>query len=244
MPLRLRGSCAELPAPRMKIPPREFSVSRLLEVFQSRGAVEVQKQGPSRVRHCEWHLSRAERRAASPGKAAEVAKERVARGGSRCPPRLQQAPSPAPSRPRWPRSGSGGAALSGGRTSVWLWRLCNLLMAAFFGLAAAVQVVYLVPAALTLLVSMKPSIPGCLLSASCSDTARQHEALNTSTAARWGRRPSWMSKQLLEDLRGRGGCITFGRRGRLLEVSVSLELGSPELDTVLQVWSQQGGVER
>ncbi|XP_068007744.1 uncharacterized protein [Melanerpes formicivorus] len=140
MPLRLRGSCAELPAPRMKIPPREFSVSRLLEVFQSRGAVEVQKQGPSRVRHCEWHLSRAERRAASPGKAAEVAKERVARGGSRCPPRLQQAPSPAPSRPRWPRSGSGGAALSGGRTSVWLWRLCNLLMAAFFGLAAAVQV--------------------------------------------------------------------------------------------------------
>ncbi|XP_014818169.1 PREDICTED: transmembrane protein 220 [Calidris pugnax] len=49
-----------------------------------------------------------------------------------------------------------------------LWRLCNLLMAAFFGLAAAVQVndpdaalwtvVYLVPAALTLLVSIKPSI--------------------------------------------------------------------------------------
>ncbi|XP_068007749.1 transmembrane protein 220 isoform X2 [Melanerpes formicivorus] len=50
--------------------------------------------------------------------------------------------------------------MSGGRTSVWLWRLCNLLMAAFFGLAAAVQVVYLVPAALTLLVSMKPSITG------------------------------------------------------------------------------------
>ncbi|KAK2522716.1 transmembrane protein 220 [Columba livia] len=49
-----------------------------------------------------------------------------------------------------------------------LWRLCNLLMAAFFGLAAAVQVndpdaelwtvVYLVPAALTLLVSINPSI--------------------------------------------------------------------------------------
>ncbi|XP_076210150.1 transmembrane protein 220 isoform X1 [Aptenodytes patagonicus] len=51
-----------------------------------------------------------------------------------------------------------------------LWRLCNLLMAAFFGLAAAVQVndpdaglwtvVYLVPAALTLLVSINPSITG------------------------------------------------------------------------------------
>ncbi|XP_075626812.1 transmembrane protein 220 isoform X3 [Balearica regulorum gibbericeps] len=49
-----------------------------------------------------------------------------------------------------------------------LWRLCNLAMAAFFGLAAAVQVndpdaglwtvVYLVPAALTLLVSINPSI--------------------------------------------------------------------------------------
>ncbi|NXI59200.1 TM220 protein, partial [Chloroceryle aenea] len=40
----------------------------------------------------------------------------------------------------------------------WLWRFCNLLMAAFFGLAAAVQVVYLVPAALTLLVSINPSV--------------------------------------------------------------------------------------
>ncbi|NXD97972.1 TM220 protein, partial [Chaetorhynchus papuensis] len=49
-----------------------------------------------------------------------------------------------------------------------LWRLCNLFMAAFFGLAAAVQVndpdavlwmvVYLVPAALTLLVSINPSV--------------------------------------------------------------------------------------
>ncbi|NXP44999.1 TM220 protein, partial [Heliornis fulica] len=49
-----------------------------------------------------------------------------------------------------------------------LWRLCNLLMAAFFGLAAAVQVndpdaglwivIYLVPAALTLLVGINPSI--------------------------------------------------------------------------------------
>uniref|UniRef100_A0A669Q1R8 Transmembrane protein 220 n=1 Tax=Phasianus colchicus TaxID=9054 RepID=A0A669Q1R8_PHACC len=39
-----------------------------------------------------------------------------------------------------------------------LWRLCNLLMAAFFGLAAAVQVVYLVPAALTLLVVLNPLV--------------------------------------------------------------------------------------
>ncbi|NXX97489.1 TM220 protein, partial [Centropus bengalensis] len=49
-----------------------------------------------------------------------------------------------------------------------LWRFCSLLMAAFFGLAAAVQVndpdaalwtvVYLVPAALTLLVAINPSI--------------------------------------------------------------------------------------
>ncbi|XP_051490937.1 transmembrane protein 220 isoform X2 [Apus apus] len=39
-----------------------------------------------------------------------------------------------------------------------LWRLCNFLMAAFFGLAAAVQVVYLVPAGLTFLVSINPSI--------------------------------------------------------------------------------------
>ncbi|NXV35725.1 TM220 protein, partial [Rissa tridactyla] len=49
-----------------------------------------------------------------------------------------------------------------------LWRICNLLMAAFFGLAAAVQVndpdaalwtvAYLVPSALTLLVSIKPSV--------------------------------------------------------------------------------------
>ncbi|XP_069654949.1 transmembrane protein 220 isoform X2 [Haliaeetus albicilla] len=48
--------------------------------------------------------------------------------------------------------------MAGGRAARRLWRLCNLLMAAFFGLAAAVQVVYLVPAALTLLVSVKPSV--------------------------------------------------------------------------------------
>ncbi|XP_068511331.1 transmembrane protein 220 isoform X1 [Anas acuta] len=49
-----------------------------------------------------------------------------------------------------------------------LWQLCNLLMATFFGLAAAVQVndpdaglwvvIYLVPAALTLLVGLNPSV--------------------------------------------------------------------------------------
>ncbi|XP_065708433.1 transmembrane protein 220 isoform X2 [Patagioenas fasciata] len=58
--------------------------------------------------------------------------------------------------------------MADGRAAGRLWRLCNLLMAAFFGLAAAVQVndpdaglwtvVYLVPAALTLLVSINPSI--------------------------------------------------------------------------------------
>ncbi|NXO02784.1 TM220 protein, partial [Rhinopomastus cyanomelas] len=50
----------------------------------------------------------------------------------------------------------------------WLWRFCNLLMAAFFALAAAVQVndpdaglwmvVYSIPAALSLLVSINSSV--------------------------------------------------------------------------------------
>ncbi|XP_065503797.1 transmembrane protein 220 isoform X2 [Caloenas nicobarica] len=58
--------------------------------------------------------------------------------------------------------------MADGQPAGRLWRLCNLLMAAFFGLAAAVQVndpdaglwtvVYLVPSALTLLVSINPSI--------------------------------------------------------------------------------------
>ncbi|XP_069728489.1 transmembrane protein 220 isoform X5 [Phaenicophaeus curvirostris] len=58
--------------------------------------------------------------------------------------------------------------MAGGAAEGRLWRLCNLLMAAFFGLAAAVQVndpdaglwmvVYLVPAALTLLVGINPSV--------------------------------------------------------------------------------------
>ncbi|XP_047931960.1 transmembrane protein 220 isoform X2 [Anser cygnoides] len=48
--------------------------------------------------------------------------------------------------------------MAGGSSARRLWQLCNLLMAAFFGLAAAVQVVYLVPAALTLLVGLSPSV--------------------------------------------------------------------------------------
>ncbi|NWY03145.1 TM220 protein, partial [Nothoprocta ornata] len=58
--------------------------------------------------------------------------------------------------------------MAGGRCAGRLWRLCSLLMAAFFGLAAVVQVndpdaglwivVYLVPAALTLLVGLNPSV--------------------------------------------------------------------------------------
>ncbi|XP_030390320.1 transmembrane protein 220 isoform X3 [Gopherus evgoodei] len=60
-----------------------------------------------------------------------------------------------------------------------LWRLCNLLMAAFFGLAAAVQindpdaglwiVVYVVPAVLTLLVGLNPSITDNVVWRSLSD---------------------------------------------------------------------------
>ncbi|XP_065591172.1 transmembrane protein 220 isoform X2 [Cyrtonyx montezumae] len=58
--------------------------------------------------------------------------------------------------------------MAGGRSAGLLWRLCNLLMAAFFGLAAAVQVndpdaglwvvVYMVPSALTLLVVLNPLV--------------------------------------------------------------------------------------
>ncbi|XP_062447489.1 transmembrane protein 220 [Rhea pennata] len=58
--------------------------------------------------------------------------------------------------------------MAGGGSMGRLWRLCNLLMAAFFGLAGAVQVndpdaglwmvVYFVPATLTLLVGLNPSI--------------------------------------------------------------------------------------
>ncbi|XP_057630466.1 transmembrane protein 220 isoform X2 [Chionomys nivalis] len=41
-----------------------------------------------------------------------------------------------------------------------LWRACNLLMSAFFALAAVVQVVYLIPALLTLLVGFDPLVTG------------------------------------------------------------------------------------
>uniref|UniRef100_A0A2K5QA33 Transmembrane protein 220 n=1 Tax=Cebus imitator TaxID=2715852 RepID=A0A2K5QA33_CEBIM len=39
-----------------------------------------------------------------------------------------------------------------------LWRACNGLMAAFFALAAFVQVVYTIPAVLTLLVGLNPQV--------------------------------------------------------------------------------------
>ncbi|XP_036197536.1 transmembrane protein 220 isoform X3 [Myotis myotis] len=41
-----------------------------------------------------------------------------------------------------------------------LWRACNALMAAFFALAALVQVVYIIPAVLTLLVGLNPLVTG------------------------------------------------------------------------------------
>ncbi|XP_047291916.1 transmembrane protein 220 isoform X2 [Homo sapiens] len=41
-----------------------------------------------------------------------------------------------------------------------LWRACNGLMAAFFALAALVQVVYTIPAVLTLLVGLNPEVTG------------------------------------------------------------------------------------
>ncbi|XP_063655814.1 transmembrane protein 220 isoform X7 [Pan troglodytes] len=41
-----------------------------------------------------------------------------------------------------------------------LWRACNGLMAAFFALAAFVQVVYTIPAVLTLLVGLNPEVTG------------------------------------------------------------------------------------
>uniref|UniRef100_A0A8C9CVH3 Transmembrane protein 220 n=1 Tax=Phocoena sinus TaxID=42100 RepID=A0A8C9CVH3_PHOSS len=41
-----------------------------------------------------------------------------------------------------------------------LWRACNWLMGAFFALAAFVQVVYTVPAGLTLLVGLNPLVTG------------------------------------------------------------------------------------
>uniref|UniRef100_A0A8C5QXZ2 Transmembrane protein 220 n=1 Tax=Leptobrachium leishanense TaxID=445787 RepID=A0A8C5QXZ2_9ANUR len=46
------------------------------------------------------------------------------------------------------------------QTQQRLWRVCNALMSVFFGLAAFVQVLYLVPAFLVLLVGVNPDIPG------------------------------------------------------------------------------------
>ncbi|XP_031362253.2 transmembrane protein 220 [Lonchura striata] len=74
-----------------------------------------------------------------------------------------------------------------------LWRLCNLLMAAFFGLAAAVQVRPGLPSVPPLpsagpgsqcappAAGERPrrgAVDGCLLSASCPDTACQHQPFN------------------------------------------------------------------
>ncbi|XP_015281782.1 PREDICTED: transmembrane protein 220 isoform X2 [Gekko japonicus] len=50
-----------------------------------------------------------------------------------------------------------------------LWRLSNFVMAVFFGLAGAVQVVYAVPAALTLVVSLNPPIADNFVWRSLSD---------------------------------------------------------------------------
>ncbi|KAM5310555.1 transmembrane protein 220 isoform 2-T2 [Glossophaga mutica] len=47
-----------------------------------------------------------------------------------------------------------------GRWSRVLWRACNGLMAAFFALAAVVQVVYMIPAGLSLLVGLDPLVTG------------------------------------------------------------------------------------
>ncbi|XP_032304190.1 transmembrane protein 220 isoform X2 [Coturnix japonica] len=82
--------------------------------------------------------------------------------GQPAPPAARGQPGPLPA------EAVSRAAMAGCSTAGLLWRLCNLLMAAFFGLAAAVQVndpdaglwvvVYLVPAALTLLVVLNPLV--------------------------------------------------------------------------------------
>nr|XP_028572926.1 transmembrane protein 220 isoform X2 [Podarcis muralis] len=50
-----------------------------------------------------------------------------------------------------------------------VWRLSNLVMAVFFGLAGAVQVAYSVPAALTLVVGLSPPIADNIVWRSLSD---------------------------------------------------------------------------
>ncbi|KAF6299975.1 transmembrane protein 220 [Rhinolophus ferrumequinum] len=54
-------------------------------------------------------------------------------------------------------------APAAGRWAPALWRACNGLMAAFFALAALVQVVYTIPAVLTLLVGLNPLVTGNLI---------------------------------------------------------------------------------
>uniref|UniRef100_A0A8C6G1V8 Transmembrane protein 220 n=1 Tax=Moschus moschiferus TaxID=68415 RepID=A0A8C6G1V8_MOSMO len=51
-------------------------------------------------------------------------------------------------------------APAAGRGTRGLWRACNWLMGAFFALAAFVQVVYTIPATLTLLVGLNPLVTG------------------------------------------------------------------------------------
>ncbi|XP_027984079.2 transmembrane protein 220 isoform X2 [Eptesicus fuscus] len=50
-----------------------------------------------------------------------------------------------------------------GRWAPVLWRACNVLMAAFFALAALVQIMYMIPAVLILLVGLNPRVTGNLL---------------------------------------------------------------------------------
>ncbi|XP_069605315.1 transmembrane protein 220 isoform X2 [Ranitomeya imitator] len=44
-----------------------------------------------------------------------------------------------------------------------LWRLCNVIMASFLTLAAYVQVIYVIPAALIFLLSINPDITGHII---------------------------------------------------------------------------------
>ncbi|CAK6437654.1 unnamed protein product [Pipistrellus nathusii] len=50
-----------------------------------------------------------------------------------------------------------------GRWVLALWRACNVLMAAFFALAALVQVIYVIPTVLTLLVGLDPLVTDNLI---------------------------------------------------------------------------------
>ncbi|XP_036308127.1 transmembrane protein 220 isoform X3 [Pipistrellus kuhlii] len=50
-----------------------------------------------------------------------------------------------------------------GRWVLALWRACNMLMAAFFALAALVQVIYVIPTVLTFLVGLDPLVTDNLI---------------------------------------------------------------------------------